>query len=177
MGLSVLTCYTATGVPHRATVKMKPTKSAFKLYPKSACFSPLLSLYLVQRQDLLPGPTEPPPLPVPPPTAATRGRREHPSQIFPPSSAHSPPGLPPQWGKSPSPTRVPQGPPFLPFSPELTLLQSHGPPCCSFNERGLLRPQGLCTDCALCPDHSSSTYPLSSLPHLHQGFLRLSPPR
>lgn len=52
LGLNVPTCQMAIGVPRRATVKMKPTKSAFKLYPKSVYASPLLCLYLVQSQDL-----------------------------------------------------------------------------------------------------------------------------
>lgn len=126
LSLNVPTCQMAIGVPHRATVKMKPTKSAFKLYPKSVYASLHLCLYLVQPQDL-PGPSQPPPLPVRPPTAATKGRLEHLSQMVSPSSAHSPPGLEPQWGKSPSLTRGPQGPPFLPLSPELTCSSHKGP--------------------------------------------------
>lgn len=88
-------------------------------------------------------------------------------------SAHSPPWLHLPQGKSPPhgppkpciPCPVPS-PPSSPPSLPLTLLQSHVPPHCSNTPR-LLLPQGLCTDCALCPDHSPPTYPLRSLPHLH----------
>lgn len=88
-------------------------------------------------------------------------------------SAHSPPGLHLPQGKSPlhgppkpcTPCPVPSPPSSL-LSLPLTLLQSHMPPHCS-NTPHLVLPQGLCTDCALCPDHSPPTYPLGSLPHLH----------
>ena len=98
------------------------------------------------------------------PWRPSEGAREHPSQVW-PSSARSPPGLPPLWRESPSPPEalkalqtcpcpfLPSPRPSLPLTPSaaatraFSLFLRHVSP---------VLPQDVCTGCAPVPGVPSS---------------------
>lgn len=49
------------------------------------------------------------------------------------------------------------------------------PPCCSSDSLGLSSPQGLCTCCSLCQEHSSPSFPRGQLSRLLQVSAQMSP--
>lgn len=56
----------------------------------------------------------------------------------------------------------------------MSLIQPHGPPCCSVNTAGSPLPQGLCMCCSLCLELSSSRFLHGSFPQL-LGLRQMSP--